>query len=113
MSGDFDQATTARDAACGKLQNLATARLLQIVIPDLPEMETPWSATRAIEVARTVATRFNDIDASDAAWVALEKDIHHHTQILIDTLQPHGHRPLYSPEDGVVSVTVNVQGKEW
>jgi len=113
MSRDFDAAAIARDSACQKLQKLAAARLLQIAIPDLPGMESEWSATRALEVARTVANRLRDLDASDAAWTSSEKDIHHHIQILIETLQPHGHRPWYCPEDGVVSVIVNVQGKEW
>jgi uncharacterized protein (TIGR02680 family) len=113
FEADFETATTSRDSACKKLQKLSAARLLQIVLPGLEATEIPWSATRAVEIARSLANTFPNMDASDSAWDASEKDIHHHIQTLIEALQPHGHRPLYSPEDGVVSVVVYVQGKEW
>jgi uncharacterized protein (TIGR02680 family) len=113
LEGNLETATVVRDSAWQKLQKLSAARLLQIAFPDLEKTDMPWSATRAVDIARSLANAFPGVDASDSAWDASEKDIHHHIQTLIEALQPHGHRPLYSLEEGVVSVVVYVQGKEW
>ncbi len=116
--------TSLRDAACRALQRFAAARLLEVAVPGLQETEAgtdgaggptlvSWSATRAVEIARAIAGRLGELDTSEAAWNRSERDIHLHVQTLIETVQPHGHRPRYAPEDGVLSVTIHVQGKEW
>jgi len=102
-----------REGACRTLHRFAQARLLEIAVPDLEDATGEWSVTRAVEIARTLSSRLDKVDASDAAWNRSEREIHQHVQTLIETLQPHGHRPWYAPEDGVLSVVTLVQGKEW
>lgn len=113
LSARLNEDTSVRDAACRTLQRFAAARLLEIAVRDLQETAAEWSATRAVEIARIIAGRLGDVDTSEAAWNRSERETHQQVQILIEALQPHGHRPWYAPEDGVLSVTIQVQGKEW
>ena len=109
----LEQDAGRRDEACGRFERFARAGLLSVSAPGVAcPTAGGWSATRTVDIVRAVLAVLKDRDASEPTWDRLQKGIHQHIQTLIDTLQPHGHRPFSALEDDVLSVRVEILSRQ-
>ena len=104
-----------RQAAVAHLQTLALHGVLREADPDAGSAappETGWSASFAVELARTLNERLQDTPESDEAWQRLQQDVFRHVDTLRDELIPQGYHPDTSPiDEGLVLVRCPFQGK--
>jgi uncharacterized protein (TIGR02680 family) len=109
----LDDDAARRETAIAALRTLAAARLLDVAATGV-EIGEPaaWSVTRAVEVARGVEAALAELDADDAAWQRVQRDVHASVQRLTEALLPHGYQPALTLEDTLLVVTVPFRGRE-
>jgi uncharacterized protein (TIGR02680 family) len=109
----LDDDAGRRDAAVAALRTLAAARFLDVAQTGVETGDPAgWSVTRAVEVARGVEAALAGVDADDAAWQRVQKDIHASVQRLTEALLPYGYQPAMTVEDALFVVTVPFRGRE-
>jgi uncharacterized protein (TIGR02680 family) len=109
----LDADAERREGAVAALRTLAAARLLDVAATGV-EIGDPvaWSVTRAVEVARGVEAALAGLEADDAAWQRVQRDVHASVQRLTESLLPHGYQPALAVEDTLFVVTVPFRGRE-
>lgn len=103
-----------RGAAIDLLQSFAATGSLATAHQDLAAVEQgAWTATRAVEIARSIEAALTSVDSDDAAWERNQREIHQHIEHLKDALLPHGYSPVTrNTDEGVFVVRVPFQGRE-
>jgi uncharacterized protein (TIGR02680 family) len=109
----LDDDAGRRDAAIAALRTLVSARLLDVAQTGVEVGEAAgWSVTRAVEAARGVEAALAAVEADDAAWQRVQKDVHASVQRLTEALLPYGYQPAMALADTLFVVTVPFRGRE-
>ncbi|MDJ0841745.1 MAG: TIGR02680 family protein [Acidobacteriota bacterium] len=107
------RADKERAEAIGDLERFAQARLLAVAVRGLVDKpEETWSVSRAVQIARDIENRLQEVNADEKAWRRLDSKIHQTINELIDELRPRGYEPFQDKVDGVMVVMVPLQGSE-
>jgi hypothetical protein len=116
FTAERQERDAARQSAIAHLHHLADEGLVREAEPSAVGPEgvdgNAWSATFAVELARSLNEKLQDAPVADDAWQRQQQDVFQHIDRLRDELIPHGYHPDATPVDeGLVIVRCPHQGK--
>src|SRR6266498_2240050 len=102
-----------RGAAAAAFQRFATTGLLLLAVPelDLPDPATAWAPDPTVRLARRVEQALAEVDADDAAWDRVQRDLTHRFKELADALSRYGHEATADLAEDRYIVSVVFQGQ--
>lgn len=98
-----------REFAIGRVSQLADAGLAQIAVTqEFPD--SPWSPTRAAQIAKAIRSELQNTPTSDEAWNDSQNTIQVEFRSLENALLPTGNTPQSQTQDDIVVVTIPFGG---
>ncbi len=113
LAAKLDEDTGRRGAAAAAFQRFATTGLLLLAVPelDLPDPATAWAPDPTVRLARRVEQALAEVDADDAAWDRVQRDLTHRFKELADALSRYGHEATADLAEDRYIVSVVFQGQ--
>jgi uncharacterized protein (TIGR02680 family) len=107
------EGTDWRARATTAFQRFAATGLLATAQPelDLPDFSAPWAPDPAVRLARRVEQALAEVDAHDAAWERVQRELTHGFQELADALSRYGHQAAADLAEDRYVVTVVFEGQ--
>jgi uncharacterized protein (TIGR02680 family) len=109
----LEEDTGRRAGATAAFQRFAATGLLATAQPelDLPDASTSWAPDPAVRLARRVEQALADVDAHDAAWERVQRELTHGFKELADALSRYGHEATADLAEERYVVAVVFQGQ--
>jgi uncharacterized protein (TIGR02680 family) len=105
--------TGRRASATAAFQRFTATGLLATAQPklDLPDPSAPWAPDPAVRLARRVEQALAEVDAHDAAWERVQRELSHGFKELADALSRYGHEATADLAEDRYVVAVVFQGQ--
>ena len=113
LAAKLDEDAGRRVAAASAFQRFTATGLLSLAVPDmdLPDPATAWAPDPTVRLARRVEQALAEVDADDAAWERVQRDLTHRLKELADALSRHGHEATADLAEDRYIVSVVFQGQ--